>query len=300
MSAFKPPANWERLYLLLQQCRTTLAAPVDTMGCDRLTDAAAPKEVQRFHTLIALMLSAQTKDTVTAATMHELMGRGLTVQRVAGWAEAQLDGYIQKVGFHHTKAKHIKQVADILLRDHAGLVPRRYEEIIALPGVGPKMTHLFLQGADGQVLGIGVDTHVHRIARRFGWTPPTAKTPEDTRKCLEGWLPHRHWREINHLLVGLGQTVCAPIGPKCGECPLRGECPNAFREGRAAAATPEKPRSPSATTSLSRAKAKGSEKATPKPKKTAKAARAPATAKVKRKLHLSAAMKKTDEKIVTI
>jgi endonuclease III len=75
-----------------------------------------------------------------------------------------------------------------------------------------------------------VDTHVHRISQRFGWVPSTVKSPEDTRKCLESWLPRKHWGTINHLLVGLGQTVCVPVHPKCAMCELNDICPNAFKE----------------------------------------------------------------------
>lgn len=66
--------------------------------------------------------------------------------------------------------------------------------------------------------GIGVDVHVHRIANMWGWV--NTNTPEETREALEAWLPRERWREINHLLVGFGQSVCLPRGRKCGECSL--------------------------------------------------------------------------------
>ena len=75
-------------------------------------------------------------------------------------------------------------------------------------------------------VGIGVDTHVHRIANRLGWTRcGGTKLPEDTRKELEEWLPVEYWNEVNHLLVGFGQEVCRPVGPKCGSCLCRDVCP---------------------------------------------------------------------------
>lgn len=66
--------------------------------------------------------------------------------------------------------------------------------------------------------GIGVDVHVHRIANMWGWV--NTGTPEGTREALEAWLPRERWREINHLLVGFGQSVCLPRGRKCGGCSL--------------------------------------------------------------------------------
>lgn len=91
------------------------------------------------------------------------------------------------------------------------------------------MAYLALQVAWNLNLGIGVDTHVHRITNRLGWNRPPTKTPEETRVRLEGWLPKELYTEINPLLVGFGQVVCVPVGPRCGECVLseRGLCPSA-------------------------------------------------------------------------
>ncbi|KPI83344.1 putative endonuclease III [Leptomonas seymouri] len=227
---FSPPSNWAKLYARLEDYRRTLEAPVDTVGCHMLRDRTASPETQRFHTLVALMLSAQTKDNVTAVAMQTLIQRGLTPQSVQAMTESDLDSCICKVGFHNTKAKNIKKVADIIVSDYHGHVPREYSDLIAFPGVGPKMAHLFLQDADNRIIGIGVDTHVHRISQRFGFVPNTVKTPEDTRKALESWLPRKHWGTINHLMVGLGQTICTPLRPKCDICKLNDICTNAFKE----------------------------------------------------------------------
>lgn len=97
------------------------------------------------------------------------------------------------------------------------------------------MAHLCMSAEHGwnRVEGIGVDVHVHRITNLWGWngTTPT-KTPEDTRKALESWLPREKWKEINWLLVGFGQKVCLPVGRKCGDCELglRGMCKAAERK----------------------------------------------------------------------
>ena len=92
------------------------------------------------------------------------------------------------------------------------------------------MAYLCMSAAWGRTEGIGVDVHVHRITNLWGWHK--TKTPEETRAALEAWLPRDRWHEINHLLVGFGQTVCLPVGRKCGECTLgqRGLCPSAVVE----------------------------------------------------------------------
>ena len=97
------------------------------------------------------------------------------------------------------------------------------------------MAHLCLSAAWGRTEGIGVDVHVHRIANLWKWVAGKGKgptrNPEETRVALEAWLPRDRWREINGLLVGLGQTVCLPVGRRCGDCELglRGLCRAADR-----------------------------------------------------------------------
>lgn len=104
------------------------------------------------------------------------------------------------------------------------------EGLTSLPGVGPKMAYLCLSVAWNRTEGIGVDVHVHRITNMWGWNK--TKNPEETRLALQSWLPHDRWREINSLLVGLGQAVCLPVGRRCGECDLglQGLCKAAERK----------------------------------------------------------------------
>jgi endonuclease-3 len=87
------------------------------------------------------------------------------------------------------------------------------DALLAINGVGPKMAFLYLQSI-GMNEGIGVDVHVHRITHRLRWHNKEPKTPEETRLNLESWLPKEHHREINHMLVGFGQVICKPIGPR--------------------------------------------------------------------------------------
>lgn len=231
-----PPSNWEEIYSIVKAFRTRNAtAPVDTMGCEDLFWAYAPPKEKRYHTLTALMLSSQTKDTVTAAAMQRLhtelveqnpdsngliLGSGLTVDNILACDPVHLDNLIGKVGFHNNKTKYMKAAARMIRDEYHGEIPDTVEGLMRLPGVGPKMAYLCMSAAWGQDLGIGVDVHVHRITNLWGWHK--TKNPEETRHWLEGWLPKDRWHEINKMLVGLGQTVCLPVGRRCGECDLAG------------------------------------------------------------------------------
>lgn len=228
--SFQPPRNWLELWKRIAAYRKTLLAPVDTIGCHQLRDFKAPKSVQRYQTLVALMLSSQTRDEVTAEAMQKLLKNGLTPENIVVLPEKKLNALISKVGFHNNKTKYLKATSAILIEKYNGTPPVKLEDIVELPGVGPKMAYLFLQEADNNVRGIGVDTHVHRLCHRFQWTPLSAKGPEDTRKVLESWLPRKYWGVINKQLVGLGQTICSPIRPRCSECQLSDICPTAIKE----------------------------------------------------------------------
>ena len=117
----------------------------------------------------------------------------------------------------------------MLASKHKSDIPSSIAGLVSLPGVGPKMAHLTMSIACGRHEGISVDVHVHRITNLWGWHDPPTKTPEETRRRLETWLPKDKWFEINALLVGFGQTICLPVGRRCGECKLaeKGLCPGA-------------------------------------------------------------------------
>lgn len=133
---------------------------------------------------------------------------------------------INKVGFHNLKTKYIKQTAELLRSNFNSDIPDTIEGLVSLPGVGPKMGYLTMSAAWGKDEGIGVDVHVHRITNLWGWHQ--TQNPEQTRAALESWLPREKWHDINNLLVGFGQTICLPVGRKCGDCKLseRGLCPS--------------------------------------------------------------------------
>ena len=225
-----PPLNWERVYNTTAAMRKRILAPVDTMGCESLAESHRSPEDQRLQTLVSLMLSSQTKDTVTAAAMKNLQENlpgGFCLESLLKVEPGELNDLIGKVGFHNNKTKFIKSVALLLRDNYGGDIPDTIDGLVSLPGVGPKMAYLCMSAAWGRDEGIGVDVHVHRITNLWGWHKTS--TPEQTRAELEAWLPRDKWHEINHLLVGFGQTVCLPVGRRCGECDLmtEGLCPSA-------------------------------------------------------------------------
>ncbi|XP_012057259.1 PREDICTED: endonuclease III-like protein 1 [Atta cephalotes] len=226
------PPNWETILENIKEMRKSETAPVDTMGCHKCTDPDASPVVSRYQALVALMLSSQTKDQVTHAAMQRLNTYGCKPNIIATTSDDDLGKLIYPVGFWKKKVKYIKKTSVILLDKYGGDIPKTVKELCELPGVGPKMAHLCMRTAWGEVSGIGVDTHVHRIANRLGWVKKSTKTPEQTRNELEDWLPKPLWSEVNHLLVGFGQETCLPRFPKCSECLNKDICSFASKGGR--------------------------------------------------------------------
>ncbi|XP_006458690.1 hypothetical protein AGABI2DRAFT_63644 [Agaricus bisporus var. bisporus H97] len=226
------PEKWREVYDTIKDMRSRMTAPVDKMGCDQAQHKESDPKNRRFATLVSLMLSSQTKDEVTDAAVTKLraaVGGTLSVEAIIAADESVMSEAINKVGFWRRKTGYIKRAAQMLHDDFDSDVPKTVDELCSLPGVGPKMAFLALQVAWDLNHGIGVDVHVHRITNRLGWHQKPTKNPEETRLNLQSWLPTEFHREINHMLVGFGQVICLPVGPRCDMCNLstNGLCPSA-------------------------------------------------------------------------
>ena len=197
-------------------------APVDTMGCHVQGTAEDPAD-QRFQILIGLMLSSQTRDQMTNQAMNNLkqLKGGCTALSLSSTPEEAIIEKIRCVGFYKTKAGRVKKVAQYCLTNHNGDIPRDYDELLTLPGVGVKMATLAMSACWNVSQGIGVDVHVHKIANRLGWVD--TKTPLQTEKKLQELFPKEMWNDVNETLVGFGQTVCK-AKPLCNKCPLKDSC----------------------------------------------------------------------------
>ncbi|CAI8616661.1 unnamed protein product [Vicia faba] len=229
------PARWEETLEGIRKMRCSADAPVDTMGCEKAGSTLPPKE-RRFAVLVSSLLSSQTKDHINHGAIQRLLQNDLlTPDAINNADEETIKKLIYPVGFYTRKATNLKKIANICLMKYGGDIPSTIEQLLVLPGIGPKMAHLVMNVAWNNVQGICVDTHVHRICNRLGWvsrlgTKQKTLTPEETRVSLQLWLPREEWDPINPLLVGFGQTICTPLRPRCGECSISHLCPSAFKE----------------------------------------------------------------------
>ncbi|MBR9680988.1 MAG: endonuclease III [Candidatus Altiarchaeota archaeon] len=173
-----------------------------------------------FRVLISTILSARTKDEVTEEVSEVLFSQIKGPKDLINLPTPELEKIIKKIGFFRTKAKHLKETANLVLE--YGGVPDTIQELVKLPGVGRKTANLVVAVAFDKP-GLCVDTHVHRIPNRWGLI--STKTPLQTEMTLRDMIPQKYWREINRVLVPFGKFICKPIKPTCGACPLSSTCP---------------------------------------------------------------------------
>jgi len=209
-------------YEQIKKMRKDTVSPVDTMGCHLFKDNSIDKSISNFHVLVGALLSSQTKDVILYPAMQRLREKGLTIDNILQMDQSDLAGTIKPVGFYNKKAETLQRICVILRDQYNYLPPTSYNNLIKLPGIGPKMGYLILNIVNGEPHGICVDTHVHRIANRLGWVD--TKTPEKTRKELEKIVDKSCWIEINPLLVGFGQSICKARKPSCDQCLLKESC----------------------------------------------------------------------------
>jgi endonuclease-3 len=200
-----------------------LARAIDNLELPAVEKIAGNSQADPFEVLIATMLSAQTRDAVTAAASARLFRVARTPRTLAKLTAKQIEKLIYPVSFYRHKAKHVKETCRILVDRFGGRVPATMEELLVLPGVGRKTANLVLILSFKSLKNICVDTHVHRISNRLGWVQTRA--PDETEEALYKGTRERWWPYINLYLVTWGQNVCRPISPRCGACVIREHCP---------------------------------------------------------------------------
>ena len=165
--------------------------------------------------LIACLLSLRSRDVVTYHVCKELFKRVKTPQQMLKISQDDLEAIIHKIGFFRRKATILKEVSQQLIDQFNGSVPETLEELLSIKGVGRKTANLVLAEAFNEP-AICVDVHVHRLSNQLGLVD--TKNPDETEFALQKIFPQSQWREINRLLVMLGQNSCQPMAKNCTFC----------------------------------------------------------------------------------
>ena len=200
-----------------------LALAIDGMELPAVEKISESQSEDAFHVLIATLLSARTQDATTLAASTRLFRRARTPKTMAKLSVKEIERLIYPVSFFRNKARFVKAACEKIVAKFGGRVPETLEEMVTLPGVGRKTANLVMILAHGSQKNICVDTHVHRIANRFGWVK--TRFPDETEQALYASTEPRWWPYINLYLVTWGQNVCRPVFPRCGDCAIASLCP---------------------------------------------------------------------------
>jgi len=179
-----------------------------------------------YQLLAATILSAQCTDARVNMVTPALFAKYPTPAALARASQGDVERLIQSTGFFRNKAKNLIAMAQAIVADHGGEVPKTMDELHALPGVGRKTANVVLGNAFGINEGVTVDTHVTRLAGLLKLTRHTdaVKIEQDLMKLI----PREDWTLVSHLLILHGRAVCVARRPQCGVCVVAGLCPSAL------------------------------------------------------------------------
>jgi endonuclease-3 len=174
-----------------------------------------------WELLTAVALSAQTTDVSVNAVMPELLRRWPDATALAGARPEEVAEVIRRIGMYRTKSANIVRLAQKIVDEFGGDVPRDFDELTTLPGVGRKTANVVLSVGFGEAR-IAVDTHVFRVANRIGLCrePDVLKTEE----ALMRNIPKNLWSASHHRLIWHGRRVCSARKPDCEHCALNDIC----------------------------------------------------------------------------
>jgi endonuclease-3 len=170
-----------------------------------------------FTLLVAVVLSAQCTDARVNQVAPQLFALARTPEQMARLPVARIQRVIRSCGLAPAKARAIAGLSRILVREHGGRVPRSFEALEALPGVGHKTASVVMVQAFG-VPAFPVDTHIHRLAARFGLS--RARNVAETERDLMRLFPPEAWGRVHLQLIHFGREWCPARGHDPAACPI--------------------------------------------------------------------------------
>jgi endonuclease III len=173
--------------------------------------------------LVATVLAAQSTDKKINEVTPSLFERYPDAAAYAGADRAELEVMLHPTGFFRAKANSLMTLGQALVERHGGEVPASLDALVQLPGVGRKTANVVLGNAFG-IPGVVIDTHVNRLAHRFGWTEE--QDAVKIERDLSGLIEKRSWTAMSNRVTWHGRRICHAKKPACGACPVARLCPS--------------------------------------------------------------------------
>jgi len=182
-----------------------------------------------YELLVATMLAAQCTDKRVNMVTPALFNAYPCVSDLAKATEDDILSYIKSVSYPNSKARHLRQMAQMVVEEFGGEIPCEIDSLTKLPGVGRKTANVVLAFAFEQA-AMPVDTHVFRVSHRLGLVSDTANTPEKVEKELVKHFPKEYISKAHHWLLLHGRYICTARKPHCEKCALATICDIANRK----------------------------------------------------------------------
>jgi endonuclease-3 len=176
-----------------------------------------------FQLLVAVVLSAQCTDKRINQVTPDLFAHYPDAKSMAKAEEEEVFEWIRSVSYPNAKAKHLVEMARVLMEKFDGEVPSTLDELLTLPGVGRKTANVIQSVAFGKAT-LAVDTHVFRVAHRMGLVSKTDNTPYKVEMALTKYIPEEDIPNAHHWLLLHGRYVCTARKPHCEKCELASFC----------------------------------------------------------------------------
>ena len=176
-----------------------------------------------FQLLVAVVLSAQCTDKRINQVTPDLFAHYPDAKSMAKAEEEDVFEWIKSVSYPNAKAKHLVEMARVLMDKFDGEVPSTLDELLTLPGVGRKTANVIQSVAFGKAT-LAVDTHVFRVAHRLGLVSKSDNTPYKVEMALTKYIPDEDIPNAHHWLLLHGRYVCTARKPHCDKCELASFC----------------------------------------------------------------------------
>ena len=176
-----------------------------------------------FQLLVAVVLSAQCTDKRINQVTPDLFAHYPDAKSMAKAEEEEVFEWIKSVSYPNAKAKHLVEMARVLMDKFDGEVPNTLDELLTLPGVGRKTANVIQSVAFGKAT-LAVDTHVFRVAHRLGLVSKSDNTPYKVEMALTKYIPEEDIPNAHHWLLLHGRYVCTARKPHCDKCELASFC----------------------------------------------------------------------------
>lgn len=170
-----------------------------------------------YTLLIAVILSARCTDVRVNQITPVLFDKADNPKKMAAMKIAEIQKIIQPCGLSPQKAKAIHRTSEIILEEYGGKVPKTFEELEGLPGVGHKTASVVMSQAFG-VPAFPVDTHIHRLARRWGLS--SGRNVVQTENDLKELFPESTWNKLHLQIIYFGREYCPARGHIKENCPV--------------------------------------------------------------------------------